>query len=58
MIGLRPSGIDINAQIAPNARVFEYPGLDNVFVMGSDLYSNTMPEDSWFLASLGNHGLI
>src|SRR6478735_2576304 len=58
MIGLRLSGKDINAQIAPNARVFEYSGLDNVFVMESDLYGNNMPEDSCFLVSLGNHGLI
>lgn len=57
-IGLRLSGKEINAQIAPNARIFEYPGLDNVYVMESDLYGNTMPHDSCFLASLGNHGLI
>src|SRR3954447_6033690 len=57
-IGLRLSDKDINAQIEPDARVFEYPGLDNVFVMESDLYGNTMPEDSCFLASLGSHGLI
>jgi hypothetical protein len=57
-IGLRLSDKDINAQIAPNARVFEYPGLDNVFIMESDLYGNTMPEDSCFLAFYGSHGLI
>jgi hypothetical protein len=57
-IGLQLSKKDINAQIAPNARVFEYPGLDNVFVMESDLYGNAMPKGSCFLASLGNHGLI
>src|SRR3954464_1096765 len=57
-IGLRLSGKEINAQIAPDARIFEYPGLDNVFIMESDLYGNTMAEDSCFLASLGNHGLI
>ena len=57
-LGLRLSKGDINAQIAPNARVFEYPGLDNVFIMESDLYGNTMPEGTCFLVSLGNHGLI
>lgn len=57
-IGLRLSDKHINAQIAPNARVFEYPHLDNVFVMESDLYGNTMPKDSCFLAFYGNHGLI
>jgi hypothetical protein len=29
-IGLRLSYKDINAQIAPDPRVFEYPRLDNV----------------------------
>jgi len=57
-VGLRLSEKQINAQVAPNARVFEYPGLNNVFVMESDLYGNTMPAGSCFLASLGNHGLI
>src|SRR3954465_15694201 len=57
-IGLQLSDKNINAHIAPNARVFEYPGLDNVFVMESELYGNPMPKDSCFLASLGNHGLI
>jgi hypothetical protein len=57
-IGLRLSGKSINAQIAPDARVFEYPGLDNVFIMESDLYGNIMPEGSCFLAFYGNHGLI
>jgi hypothetical protein len=56
--GLQLSDKPINAQIAPNARVFEYPGLDNVFIMESDLYGNTMPEGSCFLAFYGNHGLI
>jgi len=57
-LGLRLSDKEINAHIAPDARIFEYPGLDNVFVMESDLYGNAMAEDSCFLASLGNHGLI
>ena len=57
-IGLRLSDKPISAQIAPNARVFEYPQLDNVFVMESDLYGNTMPKNSCFLAFNGKHGLI
>ena len=57
-IGLRLSDKPINAQIAPNARVFEYPHLDNVFVMENDLYGNIMPKNSCFLAFYGSHGLI
>lgn len=57
-IGLRLSDKEINARIAPGARVFEYPGLENVYVMENDLYGNTMPDGSCFLASLGNHGLM
>src|SRR4051812_40931086 len=56
--GLRRSDKTINAQKAPDARGFEYPGLDNVFIMESDLYGNTMPEGSCFLAFYGSHGLI
>ena len=48
----------INAQIASGARVFRYPELEDVFIMESDLYGNTMPKDSCFLAFYGNHGLI
>lgn len=55
---LRPSDKPINANIAGNARVFEYPGLENVFVMESDLYGNVMPQGSCFLAFYGRHGLI
>ena len=57
-IGLRLSDRPINAQIAPEARVFEYPELENVFVMESDLYGNMMPKDSCFLVFDGAHGLI
>jgi hypothetical protein len=57
-IGLRPSDTSINAQIAPTARVFDYPHLKNVFIMESDLYGNKMPKDSCFLAFNGLHGLI
>ncbi|MCW3113021.1 MAG: hypothetical protein JWR18_1417 [Segetibacter sp.] len=57
-IGLRLSNEHINAQIAPTARIFEYPHLEKVFIMESDLYGNTMPKDSCFLAFYGHHGLI
>lgn len=57
-IGLRLSNRAINAQIAPDARVFEYPGIEDVFVMESDLYGNMMPKDSCFLVFDGAHGLI
>ena len=57
-IGLKQTDKHINAQIAPNARVFEYPHIKNVFVMESDLYGNTMPKDSCFLAFYGRNGLI
>ena len=57
-IGLRPSDQSINAQIAPDARVFIYPFLEDVFVMENDLYGNKMPKDSCFLAFTGQHGLM
>lgn len=57
-LGLRLSNKSINAQIAPGARVFEYPGLDDIYIMESDLYGNMMPKDSCFLAFSGTHGLI
>jgi hypothetical protein len=57
-IGLRPSDQSINALIAPDARVFIYPFLEDVFVMENDLYGNKMPKDSCFLAFTGQHGLM
>lgn len=57
-IGLRLSDKAINAQIAPEARVFEIPGLENVYIMESDLYGNVMPKDTCFLAFYGRHGLM
>ena len=55
-IGLRLSDKYINPD--PSSRVFEYPHLDGVFIMESDLYGNKMPKDSCFLAFTGNHGMI
>ena len=57
-IGLRLSDKPINAPIAANARVFEYPHLKDVFIMESDLYGNVMPKHHCFLAFYGSHGLI
>ena len=57
-LGLRLTDKRVNAQTALSARVFEYPHLENVFIMESDLYGNTMPKDSCFLAFNGQHGLI
>jgi hypothetical protein len=56
--GLRPSATTINATIAPGTRVFEYPGLEQVYVMESDLYGNVMPKGSCFLAFQGRNGLM
>lgn len=57
-LGLQQSHKSINAQIAPEARIFEYPGIENVYIMESDLYGNPMPEGSCFLAFEGRAGLI
>ena len=57
-VGLRLSEKAINSETAIDSRVFEYPHLENVFIMESDLYGNAMPEHSCFLAFLGNHGLM
>lgn len=57
-LGLTISHKQINAQSAPHARVFEYPHLENVFIMENDLYGATMPEHSCFIAFNGRHGLV
>jgi len=57
-VGLILSNKKINANICLDARVFEYPGLENVFIMENDLYGNLMPKGFCFLAFNGNHGLI
>jgi hypothetical protein len=56
--GLRRCNRTINAQISPDARIFEYPQLKDVFIMENDLYGNKMPKDSCFLAFNGQHGMI
>jgi hypothetical protein len=57
-LGLKLTNEPINAQTALSARVFKYPHLENVYIMESDIYGNTMPRDSCFLAFKGEHGLI
>ena len=57
-VGLQLSKKAINASIAKDSRVFEYPLLDNVFIMESDLYGNSMPPGSCFLAFKGRNGWI
>lgn len=57
-LGIRQSDKSVNAQIAPDARVFEYPGVENVYIMESDLYGNAMPEGSCFLAFEGRAGMM
>ena len=57
-LGLRLTDNSINAQISPEARVFIYPFLEEVYVMESDLYGNKIPYGSCFLAFKGGHGLI
>ena len=57
-LGLTITHKQINAQSTPDARVFEYPHLENVFIMENDLYGATMPEHSCFIAFNGRHGLV
>ena len=45
-LGLILTNKKINSDSTPHARVFEYPHLDNVFIMENDLYGTTMPEHS------------
>ncbi len=40
-IGLRLSEKRLNAETAIESRVFEYPHLENVFIMESDIYMET-----------------
>lgn len=57
-LGLRPSSERINAPTAPNALIFEFTDIKNVYIMESDLYGNTMPEGSCFLAFEGRAGMM
>jgi len=57
-LGLIITTKEVNAPGTPHARVFEYPYLDNVFIMENDLYGTTMPEHTCFIAFNGRHGLV
>ena len=57
-LGLTITNKQINAQSTPRARVFEYPHLENVYIMENDLYGATMPEHSCFIAFNGRNGLV
>ena len=57
-LGLRLTDKDVIALNQCSARVFEYPHLENVFIMEADIYGNPMPKDSCFLAFYGEHGLM
>jgi len=56
--GLRLSDTPVKSILALNARMYEFPALQDVYVMESDFYGNPMPEGSCFLAFLGRHGLL
>jgi hypothetical protein len=56
--GLRPSHNPVTAQLATRTRIFEFPTLQDVFVMESDFYGNAMPAGTCFLVFNGRHGFI
>jgi hypothetical protein len=57
-LGLTITHKQINAPGTPNARVYAYPHLENVFIMENDLYGTIMPEHSCFIAFNGRNGLM
>ena len=57
-LGLYRSYTPVNAHLSPDARIYQFPNLDDVYVMESDLYGNTMPAGSCFLAFQGRNGLM
>ena len=57
-VGLILTESPLTAEISHPGRVFEYPHLEGVYIMESDLYGNPMPEGSCFLAFNGTHGLM
>ena len=56
--GLYQSEKPINVHIAPDARIFQFAALADVYVMESNLYGNPMPAGSCFLAFEGRNGLM
>lgn len=57
-LGLVPSEKSINASVATDAQVFQFTSIENVYVMERDLYGNSLPEGSLFLAFEGRSGLM
>ena len=57
-VGLILTDKPMNVHGAPDARIFKYPGLDNVYIMENDLYGNVMPAHCCFLAFQGKKGMI
>ncbi|RYZ56669.1 MAG: hypothetical protein EOO14_12015 [Chitinophagaceae bacterium] len=57
-LGLTKSEESINASVAPDARIFQFPNIENVYIMESDLYGNPMPEGMIFLVFEGRAGLL
>ena len=58
VLGLCKADKLVNAQITPDARIFQFPDLEGVYIMESDLYGNSMPKGSCFLAFEGRNGLM
>ncbi|NTS42683.1 hypothetical protein HRG84_17420 [Flavisolibacter sp. BT320] len=57
-LGLVKSEKSINASVAPDARIFQFSNIENVYIMESDLYGNPMPEGTIFLVFEGRAGLL
>jgi len=57
-LGLYKSDNPVNAQISPDAGIFQFRNLEGVYVMENDLYGNPMPQGSCFLAFQGRNGLM
>ena len=57
-LGLVKSEKSINASVAPDARIFQFSNIENVYIMENDLYGNPMPEGTIFLVFEGRAGLL
>ncbi len=58
VLGLVKSEKSINASVAPDARIFQFSNIENVYIMENDLYGNPMPEGTIFLVFEGRAGLL
>ena len=57
-LGLYQSYKPVNAHVAQDSKIFQFRNLEDIYVMESDLYGNTMPAGSCFLAFNGRHGML